>query len=270
MANQILSPKAEPVETEEEKVNEQYRKLDTFIEEDIGDRKAAREKIFREIVENAYSKMDSRDASDSMNVIEELKKFDKVPDEASDELLGKLIKVLIKFVPAVVKDDKAKQKQYAAVNTFFRFVKHRRMLDRLRSARKDLGRLQLKKLVQSEDEASRTLGVDLVLFLVRNIEAIVPLTLVDNDETAWSIVQRHSDLTAWNTIRDHQKKLKAFATRMAALEAAVAGSGKKVLDASGALNGGAGNMHEGDDPTFETLHDVIEDDAPEKEPPNET
>ena len=126
-----------------------------------------------------------------------------MPDEVSDELLVKLIKVLMKFVPANVKDEKSKKRHFTAVSTFFKFVKHRRMLDRLRSNRKELGRLQLKKLVLSEDETAKALGVDLALFLMRNVESIVPRALVDNDESAFAIIQRQSDLTAWTMLSDH-------------------------------------------------------------------
>lgn len=243
------------------------QQMDVQIEENSPTRKEERARQFSAIVENAFAKIDSRDATDSVTVLSQLAEYQKVPDEASDELLVKLIKVLMKFVPANVKDEKSKKRHYAAVSTFFKFVKHRKMLDRLRSNRKELGRLQLKKLVLSEDEAAKTLGVDLALFLMRNLESVVPRALVDNDESAFAVVQRQSELATWNMMSDHQKKLKAVVARMTALESAVSTILPDAVSPrgpAGAQLGAAGDMNDGDGLTFETLNDVVEEDAPQQ------
>ena len=68
------------------------------------------------------------------------------------------------------------------------------VLSQFDPSEEELSKLQLAKLIMTQEKTSYLAGVEFASFMMRNCRVVLPIDLVDGDDHCHAIVTRHNEL----------------------------------------------------------------------------
>ena len=87
-----------------------------------------------------------------------------------------------------------------------RLVRSPKVLEHFRPNQEEMNKLQLSKLITSEEKESRELGLDLMSYLMKHCKHVEPVNLLERDFHSLAMVQHINQLAQWDQIDKNAEK----------------------------------------------------------------
>ena len=75
---------------------------------EIANKGGNQSQAFKKVIDSEWTRIETGQRSGNIHVLTQLKQFKRVPDDASDELIGKLFKILYEQMPKYYSDSTQK------------------------------------------------------------------------------------------------------------------------------------------------------------------